>query len=125
MLAADAMENANSLGKSRQLTAARAELAQAISRIKNSPSANQALCLQLVIGTHNLLSTELEDLEEARNRIVDESTYVNSGSKYMSSHTMSHYYQRCSHTTPIYSTNVKNDYVDDYCSGVGNQLEED
>jgi len=96
MIAADALEKANALGRSSQLQQARNELNQAISQLKNSVSANEQMSLQLVT-----------DLQEALSRIQDQSTYASSGSKYMSSHSMSHHYQRSSHTTPMYTTYTK------------------
>lgn len=114
MLAADSMEKANTLGKTNQLQEARAELEGTITRIQNSVSSTQNLCLQLVA-----------DLKEAKDRLVDQTSYTNTGSKFMSSHTMSHYYQRCSHTTPAYSTFSKTTTRDAYSDNVLGSDEEE
>lgn len=96
ILAADALEKANDLGKSGKLEDARKELNTVIEHINQSVSANETFCQELI-----------KDLKEALKRLRDQDSYVTSGSKYMTSHGMSHYYQRSSHTTPMYQTYSK------------------
>jgi hypothetical protein len=103
IIAADALERANALGSEEKLDEAREALKGAMEKIKNSISASQLFCVEL-----------LKDLEQAHTRIKDSSTYRTSGSKYMSSMTMTHSYQRCSHSSTSYRTSAKNQTMHSY-----------
>jgi len=109
ILAADALEEANQLGNSDKLEEARNILEKAIEKIKSSPTVNDPICTELV-----------KDLKEALDGLQDRSSYTSKGSKYMSSKSMSHHYQRGTHTSPTYTTSTKSsmtlaskDYADE------------
>jgi len=96
IMTAEALEKANRLGTSDKLDEARAAINEAIQRISISSSCNEVFSQDLIT-----------DLKEALTRIRDTVSYQTSGSKYMSSHGMSHNYQRSCHSTPMYSNTSK------------------
>jgi len=93
---ADALEKANRLGTSDKLDEARATLNEAIQQISLSSSCNEVFSQDLIT-----------DLKEALSRVRDRVSYETSGSKYMSSHGMSHNYQRSCHSNRMYSNTSK------------------